>query len=79
MANEEATTETPETESAPPERVAVEPEHVAQETRPRDEMMETIKALDERVSQLADTVKSLLPDNRDESPVKRPWTSRRFF
>lgn len=39
---------------------------------------EAISALTERLNALESTVQSLLPENKDETPVKAPWTHRRF-
>lgn len=37
---------------------------------------DTIHSLTERISTLESTVQSLLPENKDETPVKKPWTHR---
>lgn len=65
-------------EEVKPEEVAVKPETVAHETHPSTELKSTVDALVEKVSSLEATVTGLLPQNKDESPVKRPWTHRNF-
>lgn len=67
-----------EHEEVKPEEVAVKPETVAHETHPSSELLSTVNALGERLTSLEGTVTGLLPQNRDESPVKRPWTHRNF-
>lgn len=43
-----------------------------------DDLRDTVHELSEKVSLLETTVQGLLPENRDESPVKKPWTHRGF-
>jgi len=38
----------------------------------------TVAALSDKVASLESTVTSLLPENRDETPTKKPWTHRNF-
>jgi hypothetical protein len=69
------------TESSPevaPEAVAVKPEETAHDVNPHDDVRGLVTALDAKVSALESTVQGLLPENRDEKPVKPPWTHRRF-
>ena len=60
-------------------------EEVAKEETPHkethegaDQLKETVNALSERVSTLESTITNMLPQNRDETPVKKPWTHRSF-
>ena len=72
-------TETTETHDVTPEHVAQHPEETAHTVEPHHEVAGTVAALTERVSTLENIVQGLLPENRDESPGKRPWTHRKFF
>lgn len=57
-----------------PETIAAKPEDAGHETHGSD----VVSALSERVTALENAVTSLLPENRDETPVKRPWTHKKF-
>jgi hypothetical protein len=76
---EETVEPTPPETQPEPEKVAAEPETVAHKAEPQNDLAETVRAIDARVSELADAVRSVLPENRDETPVRRPWTHKRFF
>jgi hypothetical protein len=72
--------ETPETPTAPegpgPETVAEKPKETAETVHPQNDISVTVHALAEKVSLLEETVQSLIPQERDQSPVKKPWTHR---
>lgn len=70
--NKEAEHGTPPQQDAPPPTPPVNPAPHA------DDLRETVHALSEKVETLASTVQGLLPENKDETPVKKPWTHRRF-
>jgi hypothetical protein len=55
-----------------------EPEKVPEPTSSHDDLRATVNTLSEKVASLESTVTSLLPQNRDETPVKKPWTHRSF-
>ncbi len=67
------------------EKDTEEPHETAKEETPHkethegaDQLKETVNALSERVSTLESTITNMLPQNRDETPVKKPWTHRSF-
>lgn len=60
------------------EPTSTPPGNPAPEVPPADDLRETVHALSEKVETLASTVQGLLPENKDETPVKKPWTHRRF-
>jgi len=76
MSDEPPNTETAKESS--PEEVAVKPEETAHDAKPHDDISATVAALNERVSSLENAVTGMLPQNRDETPVKPPWTHRRL-
>jgi hypothetical protein len=45
---------------------------------PVDDSKDLIHTLGERVTLLESTVQGLLPENKDETPGKGPWTHRKF-
>lgn len=64
-----------ETETPKPEMVPEHPENAGHETY---HGADVVAALSERVTALESAVTSMLPENRDETPVKRPWTHKKF-
>lgn len=75
MEDDDKTTEKEPT-STPPGNPA--PEVPVNPAPHADDLRETVHALSEKVETLASTVQGLLPENKDETPVKKPWTHRRF-
>lgn len=43
-----------------------------------DELKATVAKLEEAVNGLASTVQSLVQEGQDSSPVKKPWTHRKW-
>jgi len=65
-------------EETKPEETHTEPEKPPEVPPAHDGLRETVNALSEKVTALENTVTSMLPQNRDETPVKKPWTHRGF-
>lgn len=65
-------------ETPAPETQAEHPDSTGEHAHPHDDLRETVTALTERVSSLESLVHAAIPENRDESPRKKPWTHRRF-
>jgi len=76
---DDETTE-PETPAVEPEKVAEHPEHTAEHVEPHGDLRDVVAGLTEKVAHLEGVVTGLLPENRekDEKPVRRPWTHRKF-
>lgn len=70
---------TPETPPEPHHETPPPPETPAPDAHPHDDLRAIVTGLQEKVTHLETTVQGLLPENRDESPVKRPWTHRKLL
>lgn len=64
-----------ENENPAPEHV---PDPVQTETA-HDDTRDIVDRLVSEVDSLKETVANLVPQEQDTSPVKRPWTHKRFF
>lgn len=76
MEDNEKTPETPP--ATKPEEVVAKPEETGHNADAGAELRSTVAALSDRVTSMESTLTSLLPENRDETPTKRPWTHRKF-